>query len=201
MSAGGLEVSQEDIEGVAKRLSTLQIETGRVIGVRAEKNERVSGYVLTHEFLNNDEKEKYVNVQTILYKTDEGLKLAEINFNSSAESAIKASTLFDFKTHGLNWMLLIISSLFVSWTAFYYIRNSPKPSWWLFLLILVIALTIKVAPAGNVSINIGPSISNKIDSTLFSLLIPVGALYYWIARKKIFAKEQMLASNSITIDK
>lgn len=192
-----VQITQEQIDVVSEKLSNIQTETGKVLHVKARTTNGVTGYELTYEFNNSVQGKEYVAVNTIVYDTEAGLKLAGIQVNSSDKSFIQSSTSFDFKKQGLNWALLILLSLLATWSAMNYMKNSPKPRWWVLLVILVIVMKVQVI-GENVSINFGPIVSNALNKdALFIAVIPLGAIYYWIARKKIFAKEQTLLNTPI----
>ena len=198
MNVAELEISQEQVMDVTQQLSNIKIETGKVVSVVAEKNLNVSGYEIVYEFQNNVQGEEYLDVQTIIYNTDAGLKLAGLNLKTDTVSAIKSATTFDFKKQGLAWSILILLSLFVTWSAMNYMKKSPNPRWWVLLVIIIIAMKVEIFPADAISINFGPFVSNDLgNGALFVILVPLGALYYWIARKKIFAKEQTLLNTPI----
>jgi|GEM_PF-3988512 len=188
-------VTVEQFTEISDQLANIQTETGKVISSSVEKNSNGSEYELKHQFNNNVVGKEYLVADTVIYDTDAGLKVAGIHLYTGPTSAINTAFSFDFKKQGLSWALLILISLFVTWSALNYLKYSPKPRWWLLLVILLVALKIEVLPNDNVSIHIGPFVSSNVGNAIFLVLIPLGALYYWIARKKIFTKEQVLLNN------
>jgi hypothetical protein len=197
MTDSRIQITQDQATAVSKELVDAQLDTGKIVYVSKKINNNVSGYELTYEFNNNTQNKKYLDVHTIIYITDNGLKVVGIEAQSNDKSIINSETLFDFKKEGLSWALLIILSLFVTWSAIYYVKNSPKPRWWVLLVILLITLKLGLSQSGF-SGNLGLYMESTLNPNLiFSISIPIGVLYYWIARKKIFAKEQILADKEI----
>ena len=176
--------------------STLYITAGIMSGIIAAA--LLAFFITKLTFSFSGLGEEYLDVQTIIYNTDAGLKLAGLNLKTDTVSAIKSATTFDFKKQGLAWSILILLSLFVTWSAMNYMKKSPNPRWWVLLVIIIIAMKVEIFPADAISINFGPFVSNDLgNGALFVILVPLGALYYWIARKKIFAKEQTLLNTPI----
>ncbi|MEN9622161.1 MAG: hypothetical protein RLZZ67_595 [Candidatus Parcubacteria bacterium] len=99
---------------------------------------------------------------------------------------------------GLHWnqdrlifTLAIIMPLFISLTAFFYVKKSIEPKWSMLLIILMVALSYSKSNSTE-RVNLGLFITPFFDidkaDTIYNVFLPLGAVYYLIFGRERSAK-------------
>ena len=150
-----------------------------------------------YELANNDQQNHYYNYVLIEIKTVDASSGPRVygfhlRFNPNSANNIP---LFDF-SQGPALFLALAIPLFVIYTATRYLIRATKPNWWIFITIVLGIITLQhVGGSYRLSVTFG-SFSMQgtgLDAAtiIYLIPIPIGALAYYIYRKKVEANSQI----------
>lgn len=181
----GISAEKLDTEGFLKNYVNLKLDTAKIIaysfkigssavytvGTTTKNGGKL--YNIIYQFENNDPVDKYIAVRMSIIEVGGQLQVVTIDrkLSSIPLDTSEAST---NNTYDLNLFVRVLFSLIISLTAFYYLKKSSHPRWWILLVILIATLyfSFNTEKSGDISIN-----------------LPLGVIIYWIGRKKILATE------------
>ena len=177
-------------------LASTSISDMKIVGAYTNYMVTPSGttpntYDLTYVLLNNNpDRIKY---QIIEIETgDVGEVLQVINFKINPISSFPLKFDPTFKNIAL-LLLSILIPLFIAYTAFRYIKKSSKPNPLVVLGVLLVVVYLTIAP-DHYGMSIGfhsfMQRANAWTPWIFNTPIPLGALLYYIFRKKLEKNKQ-----------
>ena len=148
-------------------------------------------YDLTYVLLNNNpDRIKYQIIEIETGDVGEGLQVINFKINPISSFPLKFDPTFK------NILLLLLSILlpiFIAYTAFRYIRKNQKPNLFIVLGILLVTVYITIA-SDHYGMYIGfhsfMQRANAWTPWIFNTPIPLGALLYYIFRKKLEKNKQ-----------
>lgn len=145
-------------------------------------------YEVNYEVSNNDPSDPtytYALISMGGVKRDGKLEVEGFHVNLRPFS-VKDQPAIDFKSN-LLWMILaILMPLFIAYTAFNYLTTAANPRWLLFIVILLLNLYLyMVGDTINAKFGFYSFFSQTpYGVATFIAPAPLGAIYYWITRKK-----------------
>lgn len=139
-----------------------------------------------YEIENNDPVKKYVVAEITAQDIGNGLAVLGVH-TIGAEKSIKEQPRFDFASQGIYLILSLLLPAIVVFTAYRYLTTAVKPTWPIFLVILFVTLYLSYG-GGNFKVNFGFNgfmvPTGPWAPFAFLTPLPLGAIYYWIRRKK-----------------
>ena len=147
----------------------------------------VTSYRMTYEIANNDSEKKYLITEIVARDRGDGIKIDGTYMNFSATS-VKEGARFAFPKPDITMVLAILAPLFIAYTAFRYFTKASKPKWWPLIGIILLAAFLTIRSDGGFTITFGlyPFLNpaGLWGPWVYVAPIPVGALAYYIFRKK-----------------
>ena len=146
-----------------------------------------------YELTNNDPRypyDKYMLVEVTTVDTSSTPRVIGFHLQANANSANNLP-LFDFNQLPELFLALAIP-LFVLYTATRYLLHATKPKWWIFLTIVLGSLTLRSSNGSyGLTVHIGGFLTQNTGlaaaTITYVILIPIGALIYYVYRKKVEA--------------
>lgn len=179
----GLTAENLDIEKLSQNYTNLKLETAKVIGFSINSKSSAlytlatttkktgTEYTIVYQLENDDSAKKYLGVEMAIAEVDGQLQLSAVDSKFMNEPLEKSPIL---PNYDLKLFVRVLFSLIIVVTALLYLKASPKPRWWVLLIILIITLTFSL---------------NSTEPNGIRLSLPLGVIIYWVARKKILAAE------------
>lgn len=181
----GISAEKIDIDEFSQNYVNLKLDTAKVVGysykfgssavytIGTTTKNGGKLYSIIYQFENNDAVNKYIGVQMSITEVDDKLQVIAIDRKLSGTS-LDTSVASTNNIYDLNLFIRVLIYLIITLSAFHYLKNSPKPRWWILLVILIATLYFSISSekSGDISIS-----------------IPLGIIIYWIWRKKILATE------------
>jgi hypothetical protein len=169
---------------------TDQIERieGNMVEKKVPQGYTQINYDLTYEIQNNDPVKRFIQINIEATKTSDHLQIVGIHTWTT-----NSSVNFRFHTHDFFLILSILLPLFIIYTAFRYLYKAERPTWRLFLVILLLTGFINFSNGSSVNLNVGlHSFVTKTSGGpwVFYLPIPIGAIYYYFVRRKVEKTKQ-----------
>jgi hypothetical protein len=165
----------DQMEVVAGRMNTHSNDSGSTMT-----------YDVYYEIANNDPVYTYVIAEISAQNTGDGLAVVGVHATGEKKS-IKEQSRFVFAAQGMYLLLALVLPAFVAFTGYRYLTKAIKPRWQTFLFILFATLYISIADGGftaNLGFKEFMTPTGPWAPFLFSTPIPLGAIYYWIMRKR-----------------
>lgn len=186
-----LKDTTDRVELVGARFNTTKV--GRIIswggsGTSSESEKSPNSttvYEVSYEVQNNDPKYTHALITMSGIKKDGKLEIQAFHADLR-DYSVKDQSAPDVRSN-IIWMLLaIVIPLFIGYTAFNYLSSAANPRWVLLLVILLLNLYVYVA-GDVVNFKFGFysfASQTPYGSWAFITPVPLGAIYYWITRKK-----------------
>lgn len=188
-----LKDTTDQVELVSARFNTTKV--GKILSwggsstSSEESPKSTTAYEVNYEVQNNNTEYTHALVSMSGLKKGED-KMEIVSFHVDLRDySVKDQPSLDIKSN-LVWMILaILMPLFIGYSAFNYLATAANPRWVLFLVILLLSLYIYTA-GEVVNFKFGFysfASQTPYGSWAFIAPIPLGAIYYWITRKKYLA--------------
>lgn len=147
---------------------------------------KVTEYEVHYQIPNNDPVDKFVVVYINAEDVGGGLKVHTVQANKIAQSVQEQGD-FSLESQWFPLLLSLLIPLFIVYTAYRYLTKATNPKWILFLIILLLSLSITIT-GEKIGANFGlvgfMNKSGMWGPWIFSLPIPLGAIYYYFVFKK-----------------
>lgn len=216
MNSSEINVATSQIAVITSALNDVQMDTMKPIAFMykevenkfIDKTESVDLYQLMYEAKNATTSPDSVYILSTLVLTrseHEGLRLYGINIQGQSRAYIDRSrmTFSDIAEHPWYAIIAGLLNLFVAFTAIHYVRKSVRPRWLIVFIILLVSLIFRLTWSADgfstaVSIGLMSFVSKVGLSKLFyNIIVPIAAIYYWIFRKKILAKDVAILESKL----
>jgi hypothetical protein len=180
----------EELEKVALFLAS-STDTMEVVGANVNSYTDSDGsrtnYEMTYEIANNDSQYKFVLAQINALKENDETLITGFHV-VPREGSIKDERKVDF---GAQWPFILVAiaiPLLIAFSALHYLSKANNPRWLILIMILFLTLYLTISSEKygvNFGFNSFASAEGLWGPIVFNTPIPLGALIYWIRRKKL----------------
>lgn len=188
MSAEGKQKATKDsMRGLANYFTnaTDQMEiVGGSFNIRKTTGTTTGYYLASYEIVNDDPVYKFVVADIEGQDLGNGIEVSDTHVATSTVS-LKELGKLDFASQGMYLLFSLLVPFLIIYTALRYLAMAKSPSWWIFLVILLLSLYIHTSSQG-VTVNFGfYGFMSKVlwAPWTFATPIPLGVIYYFIRRK------------------